>query len=226
MSRVALSDGSIAKSAGSAGELFAPGSTRVSEDDLELHVRRLPLGAASLFVLSDASPAWPLGGALCVACVSGALRVSGNLTRLGSPVASADGTTVERLDIAPLPPVGGGALPGSTCNAQIIHRDLPQSGGLNFTSTSALLFQQVGCRASGGPGPGGARRPPLGPPSRPLPLLATAGSLGSRGAHRRLPRGGRLLVWPAWSAGSTPTGEPPSGPPLEALILPPLRIRG
>ena len=87
---------------------------------------------------------WPLGGALCV---------SGNVTRLGSQVASADGTAVNRLDIAPLPPVGGGVLPGSTCYAQIIHRDLPQSGGLNLTSTSSLLFKQDGRRASGGPRP-------------------------------------------------------------------------
>ena len=133
VSREALSCGSLANSTGSVGELFALGSTRVSEDDLELHARRLPPGSAGLFVLGDASQASPLGG--------GVLCISGNLIRLGLQVASADGTAFELLDIAQLPPVGGGVLPGSTWYAQFVHRDLPQAGGLNFTNASSLLFQ-------------------------------------------------------------------------------------
>ncbi len=133
VSREAFSCGSLSNSTGSAGELFALGSTRVSEDDLELHARRLPPSSAGLFVLADASQMTPLGG--------GVLCLSGNLIRLGIQTTSADGAAVELIDIAQLPIAGGGVLPGTTWYAQFAHRDLPQSGGLNFTNASSLLFQ-------------------------------------------------------------------------------------
>jgi hypothetical protein len=56
-------------------------------------------------------------------------------------VTSAAGTATELVDITQLPPVGGGVVAGSTWYAQFVHRDLPQSGGINLTNSSALLFQ-------------------------------------------------------------------------------------
>jgi len=132
VSREAFSCGSLANSTGSVGELFALGSTRVNENDLELHARYLPVGSAGLFVLGDASQISPLGG--------GVLCISGNLIRLGVQVTSNDGTAVELLDIDQLPPVGGGVVTGSTWYVQFVHRDVPQSGGLNLTNASSLLF--------------------------------------------------------------------------------------
>jgi hypothetical protein len=133
VSRETFSCDSLANSTGSTGELFALGSTRVNENDLELHARRLPPGSAGLFVLGDASQASPFGG--------GVLCVGGALIRLGVQVTSAAGTATELVDITQLPPVGGGVVAGSTWYAQFVHRDLPQSGGLNLTNSSALLFQ-------------------------------------------------------------------------------------
>ena len=215
--RVALSDGSIAKSAGSAGELIAPGSTRVSEDDLELHVRRRPLGAAGLFVLSDARR-----------CGRSAAPSASAATSPGSEVRSRAPTVRPSIDST-----SRRCRPSAEAScraARATRRSSTATCRSPADSTSRARVRSCSSRTdagpAAGPGPGGAPRPPLGPPLRPLPLSAAVGSLGGRGAHRRLPWGGRLLVWPAWSAGSTPTGEPPSGPPFEALILPPLRTRG
>lgn len=132
VSRETTSCGSLANSSGRVGELFALGSTRVLENDLELHARHLPAGSPGLFVLGDAPQSSPLGG--------GILCVGGNLIRLGVQVTGTDGTAVEFLDLLQLPPVGGGVVAGSTWYAQFVHRDAPQAGGLNLTNSSSLLF--------------------------------------------------------------------------------------
>ncbi|MEM6672366.1 MAG: hypothetical protein AAF726_05950 [Planctomycetota bacterium] len=124
---------SLPNSTGEVGDLFALGSTRVNENDLELHANSVPPGAVGLFLFGSGSQSVLLGG--------GRLCVSGSLIRSGVQVADASGSAVEAVDITQLPPIAGGVVPGSTWFTQFAHRDTPASGGFNFTNASSLLFE-------------------------------------------------------------------------------------
>ncbi len=133
VSRETLSCRSLPNSTGEVAQLFALGSTRVNENDLEIHARSLPVGAPGFFFLGDAPQMLPFGGGL--------LCVGGNLIRLGVQVTTPEGTASEAIDIPLLPPIGGGLVPGSTWYTQFVYRDTPLAGGFNFSNASALLFE-------------------------------------------------------------------------------------
>ncbi|QDV05365.1 hypothetical protein Poly30_08620 [Planctomycetes bacterium Poly30] len=133
VSREELSCRSFANSTGEVGDLFALGSTRVNENDLELHARFLPPNSAGLFFLSSGTGSQPLGG--------GKLCLGGTILRLPVVVASAEGSVSFPVDLTNLPPAGAGIVAGTTWYSQLAHRDLPAFGFFNYTNASALLFE-------------------------------------------------------------------------------------
>ncbi|MFT6107384.1 MAG: hypothetical protein ACJA2W_000290, partial [Planctomycetota bacterium] len=100
VSREDLSCRSLPNSTGEVGDFFALGSTRVNENDLELHARFLPPNAAGLFFLSSGVGSQPLGG--------GILCLGGTVIRLPVVVASAEGQASYSVDLTTLPPAGAG----------------------------------------------------------------------------------------------------------------------
>ncbi|MEM8712521.1 MAG: hypothetical protein AAGG01_16325, partial [Planctomycetota bacterium] len=124
---------SLPNSTGERADLFALGSTRISENDLELHVQNLPPNSAGLFFLASGTNSIPLGG--------GILCLGGTVIRLPVVVASADGAVAYDVDLTNLGPAGAGVVAGSTWNAQLAHRDLPGAGGFNYSNASSLLFE-------------------------------------------------------------------------------------
>ncbi|MEM8710543.1 MAG: hypothetical protein AAGG01_06295, partial [Planctomycetota bacterium] len=133
VSREDLSCRSLPNSTGEVGDLYALGSTRVDENDLSLNVRFLPPNAAGLFFLASGTNQIPLGG--------GILCIGGTVLRLPVVTASAEGTVSYDVDLTTLPAAGAGIVAGSTWYAQLAHRDLPGSGGFNYSNASSLLFE-------------------------------------------------------------------------------------
>ena len=124
---------SFANSTGTVGDLYALGSTRVADNDLELHARFLPPNAAGFFLLSATAGTSPAGGGL--------LCLAGTTLNLPMVVASASGQASYALDLTNLPAAGGPIVAGSTWYAQLVHRDVPSAGAFNYTNGSELLFE-------------------------------------------------------------------------------------
>ena len=133
VSREDFSCSSLPNSTGEIGDLYALGSTRISENDLTLNVRFLPPNAAGLFFLSSGTNMIPFGG--------GIICVGGTVLRLPIAVASAEGVLSLDVDLTALPPLGAGVIPGSTWYVQLAHRDLPSAGAFNYSNASSLLFE-------------------------------------------------------------------------------------
>ena len=133
VSRESLSCRSFPNSTGVTGDLFALGSTRVAENDLELHAQFLPPSSAGLFFLSSGTGSQPLGG--------GKLCLGGTIIRLPVVQASPEGAVSFPVDLTNLPPAGAGIVAGTTWYTQLAYRDVPAFGFFNYTNASSLLFE-------------------------------------------------------------------------------------
>lgn len=133
LSRAELSCTANVNSTGANGDLFALGSTRVSDNDLRLEARFLPMGQFGVFVLGDAPSAVTVGGGL--------MCVGGNDLWLPVQATTAAGTASQVIDFPTLPSVGGGLVPGSTWLFQFVHRDVPMTGGIGTSNAISLMFQ-------------------------------------------------------------------------------------
>lgn len=124
---------SLPNSTGETADLFALGSTRVSENDLVLHAQNLPPNAFGFFILADSTSSVSMG--------AGIRCVDGTLINLPVVETSPTGDVAFSVDLTSLGAAGSGVIAGSTWNTQLLHRDLPSAGGFNYSNASSLLFE-------------------------------------------------------------------------------------
>ncbi len=133
VSRANLLCRSLPNSTGATAELFALGSTRVLENDLELHASSAPAGVPGFCILGDTASHVMVGG--------GRLCLQGAVIRLPIQVTSVSGTAVQAVDIPSLPNIGGGVVSGSTWFAQFVFRHAQMAGDYHFSNGSSVLFE-------------------------------------------------------------------------------------
>ena len=125
---------STANSTGVAAVLSYSGSSSLAANDLELQALALPAGQAALFFYGASQGQAPFG--------DGYLCVSGGVFRLGSSLASGEGSAVLPVDLLGDFEPGGELTVGSTWNFQCWYRD-PGSLGAGYNLTDALSVRFV-----------------------------------------------------------------------------------